>query len=119
MLKNYFSTALRNLFRSKVFALINIIGFGVGICAVILILHYIQFHTSFDNFHKEGEKIFRVSVVSERKGISEGDSHVFVPPIGPAMQKDLPDIKDYVRIKTPRPALFLYNNQSFRVEDVI
>lgn len=118
MLKNYFSTALRNLFRSKVFAFINIFGFAVGICVVILILHYVQFHTSFDNFHKEGEKIFRVSVVSERKGISEGDSHVFVPPIGPAMQKDLPDVRDYVRIRTPRPALFLYNNQSFRVEDV-
>ncbi len=118
MIKNYFSTALRNLFRSKVFALINIFGFAVGICAVILILHYVQFHTSFDNFHKEGEKIFRVSVVSERKGITEDDSHTFVAPIGPAMQKDLPDVKDYVRIRTPRTAFFLYNNLSFRVEDV-
>lgn len=119
MLKNYFSTALRNLFRSKVFALINIFGFAIGICSVILILHYIQFHTSFDYFHKEGDKIFRVSVVSERKGIAESDSYVFIPPLGPAMQKDLPDVKDYVRIRTPRPVTFLYNNQSFRVDDVI
>jgi putative ABC transport system permease protein len=119
MLKNYLSTALRNLFRSKAFALINIFGFAVGICSVILILHYVQFHTSFDNFHKEGDKIFRVSVVSERKGITGDDSHIFVPPIGPAMQRDFPDVYNYVRIRTPRPISFLYNNQSYKVDDVI
>ncbi len=118
MFKNYIKTAFRNLIRSKIFSFINIAGFAMAICTVILILHYLQFHSSFNNFHKNSDRIFRVSVISERKGMEESDSYVFVPPLGPAMQKDFPEVEAFTRLREPRIANFTYNNIPYKVNNV-
>src|SRR5439155_195048 len=60
MFKNYFKTALRNLKRNKSYAMINVLGLAVGIAASLLIFLIIQFETSFDNFHKKKNSIYRV-----------------------------------------------------------
>jgi putative ABC transport system permease protein len=60
MFRNYFKTAYRSLIRSKSYALINIAGLAVGIAVCIIIFLIITFETSFDNFHKEDDQIFRV-----------------------------------------------------------
>src|SRR5688572_4326506 len=65
MIKNYFKTALRNLVRNKSYAAINITGLAVGIAACLLIFLVIQYESSFDNFHKKKDRIYRV--VSEFK----------------------------------------------------
>ena len=60
MLKNYFIAALRNLRRNKVFSLINIAGLAIGISASLVIFLIVQFEFSFDKFHKDSDRIFRV-----------------------------------------------------------
>src|SRR5258708_1145707 len=60
MIKNYFKTAWRNLARNKSYTAINITGLAVGIAACLLIFLVIHFETSFDNFHKKKESIYRV-----------------------------------------------------------
>lgn len=119
MFKNYLKTAFRNLLRAKVFSIINITGFAIGICAVIFILHYIQFHQSYDNFHEKSDRIFRVSVVSQIKGASDDDSYQYTSPIGEAMKNDFPEVENFVRIRTPRPMNLKFNNQSYKIEDVV
>jgi putative ABC transport system permease protein len=48
MLKNYFKTALRNLFRNKTYAVINITGIAIGLTAFWLIALYIADDLSYD-----------------------------------------------------------------------
>ncbi|HSR19240.1 MAG TPA: hypothetical protein VLM39_14185, partial [Ignavibacteriaceae bacterium] len=60
MLKNYFKIALRTLFKHKVYTLINVSGFSVGIACCLTIYIFIQNELSFDNFHKNKENIFRL-----------------------------------------------------------
>ncbi|PWT95222.1 MAG: hypothetical protein C5B52_18275, partial [Bacteroidetes bacterium] len=60
MFKNYLKTAIRNLRRNKGYAFINIIGLTVGIAAFLLIFLVIKYETSFDNFHKNRDRIYRV-----------------------------------------------------------
>jgi putative ABC transport system permease protein len=60
MLKNYFKTAFRSLFRNRNYTVINIAGLAVGIAVCLLIFIIIQFQTSFDNFHKKKDQIYRV-----------------------------------------------------------
>jgi putative ABC transport system permease protein len=60
MFYNYFKTAFRNLLRNKGYATINIVGLAVGIAACLLIFLVIQFETSFDDFHKKKNNIYRV-----------------------------------------------------------
>lgn len=60
MLKNYFKIAFRNLLKHRLHTGINLIGLSVGLGVGILVFFFVQFELSYDNFHPENEKIFRV-----------------------------------------------------------
>jgi predicted permease len=60
MFKNYLKTAWRNINRNRAYALINITGLAIGVAACLLIFLVIQFETSFDNFHANRERIYRI-----------------------------------------------------------
>ncbi len=60
MFKNYFKTAWRNLMKNKVFSFINILGLTIGITVCMMIFLFIMNEFSFDNFHKNGDRIYRV-----------------------------------------------------------
>lgn len=60
MFENYFKTAFRSLTRNVKFTLINIAGMAVGIAVCMMIFIIIQFQTSFDDFHSNKDRIFRV-----------------------------------------------------------
>ncbi len=60
MFKNYFKTAFRSLIRNKTYTLINMAGLAVGIAVCMIIFIIIQFQTSFDTFHPEKDRIYRV-----------------------------------------------------------
>ncbi len=60
MLKNYWRIAIRNLFRYKGYSLINILGLGLGLASCFIILLYVAFETSYENFHENRDDIYRV-----------------------------------------------------------
>lgn len=60
MLKNYFKIALRNIIRKKVYTAINILGLSFGICACIVLYLIISYEFSFDSFHPDKKRIYRV-----------------------------------------------------------
>ena len=60
MLKNYLLVAFRSLRRSTTASTINIFGLAVGMAASLLILHYITFETSYDRFHPNNDRIYRL-----------------------------------------------------------
>ena len=60
MYKNYLKTAWRNLVRNKAFSLINIMGLTIGITVCMMIYLFIMNEFSVDDFHKEGDHIYRV-----------------------------------------------------------
>ncbi len=79
MFKYYFKTAFRSLMRNRNYAIINIAGLAVGIAVCMMIFIIIQFHTSYDNFHKNKDRIYRVlteyrhadaATISYGKGVS-------------------------------------------------
>ena len=60
MIKNYFKIAWRNLMKHKVFSLINIIGLTIGLSASFVIGLMVYYDATFDDFHKDGDRIYRV-----------------------------------------------------------
>src|SRR4051812_23337028 len=97
MFKNYFKTAIRNLKRNKSYALINVLGLAVGIAASLLIFLVIQFESSFDDFHKKKDSIYRVaSEFHNADGISYSAGIPF--PVGPQLRVDFPQIKEVATI---------------------
>ena len=63
MFKNYFKIVWRNTRKQKAYTLITITGFAIGMACCILIFLYIRFEHSYDNFHIDAERIFRVALV--------------------------------------------------------
>ncbi len=81
MLKNYFTVALRNLMRNKIFSLINISGLAIGISAALVIYLIVQYEFSFDTFHKDGDRIYRVVSKIEFPDLTINNSGVPVPTV--------------------------------------
>ncbi|TMI85192.1 MAG: ABC transporter permease, partial [Bacteroidetes bacterium] len=60
MIKNYFKIAWRNAIKQKGYSLINIVGLGIGIAACLLILQYVSFELSYENFQVNKNRLYRV-----------------------------------------------------------
>jgi putative ABC transport system permease protein len=70
MLWTYLKIGARNLAKNRPYALINIGGLAIGIACCLLIFLVIRFETSFDNFHPDRDRIYRlISETPTPKGI--------------------------------------------------
>lgn len=94
MLQNYLRIALRNLWRNRLYALINILGLGIGIAAVVWGYQTYRFSFSWDDFHPDPKHIFRALVF--RDG-SEGEKGLCPLPVAMAAQQDFASIAEVVR----------------------
>lgn len=60
MIRNYLTIALRTLWKHRVFTAINMAGLAIGISASLVIYLLVQYDFSFDKFHKDGDRIYRI-----------------------------------------------------------
>jgi putative ABC transport system permease protein len=98
MIKNYFKTAWRNLWKNKVSSTINIVGLAIGMAACIVILLFVSYEKSFDNFHSK--KIYRLNEVQKFPGmVASQKVALSMYPMGPALKSEFPEIKNFTRVK--------------------
>ena len=118
MFKNYFKTAWRNLVKSKVFSFINILGLTIGITVCMMIFLFIINEFSFDNFHKDGNRIYRVMRGFENEGKTRNVAYLSGP-YAPALMNDFKgEIENVIRINQ-NDNLITIGNQSFHEKKVI
>lgn len=121
MFSNYLKIAWRNLLRNKAYTTINIIGLSLGIACSIIIFTLISYHLSFDSFHHNKDRIYRVVTAFHQDKI---DYSAAVPqPLGKAFRKDFAFAE-----KTARVVAFHINlvsltgeneNRKFQEEDIV
>lgn len=126
MFKNYFITGYRNLLRHKLFSFLNVTGLTLGIASAILILLYVQHEFSYDTFHKNYDRIYRVLHAFRPNG-QENDP----PPspseyqvwggsmAGPAFKDFFPDVVSYCRLTSPDVFLIQANDRSYQENNII
>ena len=97
MIKNFFTTAWRNLTKNKTFASLNIFGLTIGIAVCLIIAVWLQRELSFDNFHPNGKQIFRIvnTFKSESESFSQAGSGTA---LGAQLPKHLPSIQSACRV---------------------
>jgi len=61
MIKNYFKIAWRNLWKNKLFSLINITSLAIGISASFVIGLMVYYDFTFDDFHNDKDLIYRIT----------------------------------------------------------
>ena len=107
MFIHYLKTVARNISRTKLFSFINILGLSIGMTACLLILHYVNFENSFDKFHKDGGRIYRLRYdrTSEEGQIVQFAS--CCPPAADAIRGAYPEVEEIARIFRHRAVVSL------------
>lgn len=100
MFKNYFKTAFRNLWRNKVFSIINIVGLSVGLACCMLIFLYTKDEVSYDRFHENKEHIYHLTAdfASPDGSVNKTSSTGMMP--GPNFAAQVPEIESFVRLRS-------------------
>src|ERR1700733_4151885 len=108
MIKNYLVVAIRNLMRNKVVSIINISGLSIGLACCMLIVLYTKDELSYDRFHKDNDRIYRITMdMTDEKGnevLKTGKTGAIQ---GAAFKQDIPEIRDFVRICQWEPVIRL------------
>ena len=60
MLRNFFLLSIRNFNKNGVYSIINIFGLSVGLAAFIMLSLFVRFESSYDTYHNDSDRIFRV-----------------------------------------------------------
>ena len=91
MFKIILKITLRNLIRNSSYTAINVLGLALGITCTLIIFLIVTFQLSFDNYHDEGENIYRV--VTKEDAFGDIWYGTGVPyPLPEAMRNDFPNI---------------------------
>ena len=113
MLKNYFKTAWRSLLRGRSFSVINISGLIVGMAGATLILLWLFNEVSFDRFHANKDRIYKLYVKTDIPGEKHLTIDAVSQPLGPAMQRKFPEVEAFTRLSDVSHFLFTVGNKSF------
>lgn len=118
MFRNYLLIAYRNLKRHKLFSFINISGLAVGMAACLVILLYASFELSYDNFHENGDRIFRVKKNFYVNGKLVEEVATNYPAVGPALKANFPEVAQQARLYPYRGGVVQYGQKNFYEEKV-
>ena len=123
MLNNYLKITLRNIKRHKGFSIINIAGLAFGITCCLLIFRYVLFEMSYDNYHKDADRIYRINMNMKHQNRKTDESRfdLFVPKI-PAplighIKKEIPNIEEAVCITKGGPTLVSREDRRFHEDE--
>ena len=101
MLKNYILIAVRTMRRQRVYSFINVSGLAVGLACFLLILLFVRDELSYDRFHENADRIYRV--VARMGSFGE---HASVPALtAPRLVENFPEVIDAVRFHKSKETL--------------
>lgn len=115
MWRNFFSVAIRNISKNRIFSLINIAGLAIGLASAILIILFIAKEISFDRFHEKSDRIYRAYVdgnIGDQKFRGAWTSYT----LAPSVTREIDDVVDYVRLEV-YPQQFVWNDNIREIED--
>lgn len=81
--------SLRHLGRNKGYAAINVLGLAVGMACAILIFLYVGHELSYDRYHAQADRIYRVAFNDNAKTSLS---------VGPALLADFPEVQSHLRM---------------------
>jgi len=97
MFFNYLKIALRNILRQKFYAFVNITGLTIGIITSLLIILYMVDEFSYDRFHEDADRIYRVNLMGRMSG-QEFNSAYSSAPVAAGFLEEIPGVEKTCRI---------------------
>lgn len=119
MISNFLKVTLRNLYREKMYALINISGMSIAIACCLILGLYLRSELTYDRHHLRHKEIYRVVQEINMNGKIDSFATTTVA-LGPMLAEEYPEVKDYVRLlgNSDQDYLFRYDDKAFYWNEV-
>lgn len=118
MLRNYLIITFRNMKRHKGYATLNIAGFALGIAACILILLFVSYEKSFDNF--QTKNIYKLDEVQDFPGMEAAQKvGLSMFPMGPTITEEFPEITNFTRVWGTGQVKFEYGEKDIYYDQML
>ncbi len=88
----------RQIFKNKLFSFINILGLSFGMAICLVIYQYVGFHTSFDKFHANADRIYRVESTTKSADNKTSYSVTHPSPLGTTLAERSPSVANSAQI---------------------
>lgn len=118
MFKNYLKIAWRNLWKNKGYSAINIGGLALGIAACVLILQYVAFEFSYEDFQKDKNQIYRIKQNRYNNGVLTTEWAAGAFAVGNKFKEAIPEIEDYVKIIGKGDVVVDKGDETLKIEKV-
>ena len=105
MLRSYFTAAIRNLFRNRAYAAINLCGLALGFMAAILIALFVRDEYSYDRFFPDYQRIYRVSETVQFPNRSPMYRSMTFSYVAAALRREFPEVQIATRLIPTRAVL--------------
>jgi putative ABC transport system permease protein len=117
MIRNYLLVTLRNLVKNRISSVVNILGLAIGMAAFVLIIQYVRFELSYDDFHAKQDAIFRIQQDRYNKGELTTQWAAGCSAVGQALYEHFEEVEDFTRFQIWN-GVFSYGDVKFREEQI-
>lgn len=114
MVKTLFRNSLRSLVNQIPYSFVNILGLTIGVASALLLIIWISVETSYDNFHKDRERLYRVGMILKTP-TKEINSAEINAPAGPEFKKEFPVVENMVRFELDEQSV-IYNDKTIKLK---
>jgi putative ABC transport system permease protein len=115
MWRNYLAVGLRSLLKSKTYAFINIFGLSVGLAACLMLILYVRYETSYENWLPESERVYQIQATWHEPGQPISASQTSPLPVRDTLAGGFPQI-EALSIADPGRAAIQRDGQSIYVD---
>lgn len=119
MISHYLRIAFRNLWKNKGFTFINVTGLAVAMAITLLSLLYVASELSYDRFHQNLDRIYRLIVNVESAVEGSEKSSVMTAGVGPSFSESIPEIEAMVRVSNPESAFLESDGKTHSIPALI
>lgn len=119
MFKNYLIITVRNIKNHFAYSIINILGLSIGMAVFILILLYVQVELSYDRYHDNADRIYRV--YWHQPGNDYMGTDYFVPtqaPLASTLMEKYPEVVKAARLQFQNRVLLSHKNRRFLEDNI-
>ena len=99
MLFNNGKIAFRTIWKDKFYSGLNLLGLAVAVATFLLLMNYVRFERSYEDFHKNAAHIYRITLDMYKGSEYIGTDCETYPPAAPLMKQTMPEVADYVRLQ--------------------
>ncbi len=117
MLKNFFTTTIRSLWKNRGISFLNIAGLTLGLTSFLLVALYVIDEIRYDRYNTKYDRIFRVNTDLKHNGAVTSFA-VSAPPLGEALVNNFPEVEQSARLMPLRNVRFRKDGEILREDNV-